>query len=89
MAESLGGVESLAELPSVMTHASVSAEHRNALGITDNLIRLSVGCEDSAFAIISTEIVGKTFLEVDLIADIDQALDAAINAKNRHKNLKN
>lgn len=72
-----------------MTHASVSAEHRNALGITDNLIRLSVGCEDSAFAIISTEIVGKTFLEVDLIADIDQALDAAMNAKNRHKNLKN
>uniref|UniRef100_A0A914C7W0 cystathionine gamma-lyase n=1 Tax=Acrobeloides nanus TaxID=290746 RepID=A0A914C7W0_9BILA len=62
LAESLGGYESLAELPSVMTHASVPAEDRAALGITDNLIRLSVGCEDKE----------------DLIADLDQALKAAI-----------
>jgi cystathionine beta-lyase/cystathionine gamma-synthase len=45
-AESLGGVESLAELPAVMTHASLTAEARRALGIGDGLIRLSVGLED-------------------------------------------
>ena len=61
LAESLGGYESLAELPSIMTHASVPEEDRRALGITDNLIRLSIGCEDKA----------------DLIADLDQALRAA------------
>jgi len=58
LAESLGGVESLIELPSVMTHASVPAEEREKLGISDSLIRLSVGIEDVE----------------DLIADIDQAL---------------
>uniref|UniRef100_A0A915PCZ9 cystathionine gamma-lyase n=1 Tax=Meloidogyne floridensis TaxID=298350 RepID=A0A915PCZ9_9BILA len=62
LAESLGGYESLAELPSVMTHASVPADIRKELGIGDNLIRLSVGCEDSQ----------------DLIDDLDQALSAAI-----------
>lgn len=62
LAESLGAVESLAELPSVMTHASVPAEQRAALGITDTLIRLSVGIED----------------EADLIADLDQALCQAV-----------
>jgi cystathionine beta-lyase/cystathionine gamma-synthase len=45
-AESLGGVESLAELPAIMTHASLTAEARRALGIGDGLIRLSVGLED-------------------------------------------
>ena len=45
-AESLGGVESLAEHPAIMTHASVPAEARRALGIGDGLIRLSVGLED-------------------------------------------
>lgn len=45
-AESLGGVESLAEHPAIMTHASVPAEARRALGIGDGLIRLSVGIED-------------------------------------------
>lgn len=44
-AESLGGVESLAEHPAIMTHASVPAETRRALGISDGLIRLSVGLE--------------------------------------------
>ncbi|MFH4975981.1 hypothetical protein AB6A40_002690 [Gnathostoma spinigerum] len=62
LAESLGGFESLAELPSIMTHASVPAECRISLGITDNLIRLSVGIEDVD----------------DLIQDLDQALKAAI-----------
>ncbi|XP_071952341.1 cystathionine gamma-lyase-like [Antedon mediterranea] len=62
LAESLGGFESLAELPCVMTHASVPAEERLKLGITDTLIRLSVGLEDSG----------------DLIADLDQALKVAI-----------
>ncbi|XP_050403876.1 cystathionine gamma-lyase [Patella vulgata] len=62
LAESLGGFESLCELPSVQTHASVPADQRVKLGITDNLIRLSVGIEDLN----------------DLIADIDQALKIAI-----------
>jgi cystathionine gamma-lyase len=46
LAESLGGVESLIEHPAIMTHASLPAEKRAALGIGDNLIRLSVGVED-------------------------------------------
>ena len=58
LAESLGGVESLAEHPAIMTHASIPPEARARLGITDGLIRLSVGVEDAA----------------DLIADLDQAL---------------
>jgi cystathionine gamma-lyase len=58
LAESLGGVESLIEHPAIMTHASVPKENRVRLGITDNLIRLSVGIED---------------LE-DLKADLQQAL---------------
>jgi len=45
LAESLGGVESLVNHPAVMTHASVPAERRAALGIDDNLVRLSVGVE--------------------------------------------
>lgn len=45
LAESLGGVESLANHPAVMTHASVPPERRAALGVTDNLVRLSVGIE--------------------------------------------
>ncbi|XP_015109566.1 cystathionine gamma-lyase [Diachasma alloeum] len=61
LAESLGGYESLAELPSVMTHASLTPEARDALGINDKLIRLSVGLET----------------EADLIADLDQALKAS------------
>eukprot|EP01132_Coremiostelium_polycephalum_P003283 gene3283-4112_t len=59
LAESLGGVESLVELPSIMTHASVPPEERAKLGITDTLIRLSVGIEDP----------------VDLINDLAQALE--------------
>jgi len=46
LAESLGAVESLIEHPGIMTHASVPAEKRAALGITDSLVRLSVGIED-------------------------------------------
>jgi cystathionine beta-lyase/cystathionine gamma-synthase len=46
LAESLGGVESLAEHPAIMTHASVPQQQREALGISDGLIRLSVGVED-------------------------------------------
>jgi cystathionine gamma-lyase len=45
LAESLGGVESLIEHPAIMTHASIPAEQRAALGINDTLIRLSVGIE--------------------------------------------
>ncbi|CAD6198609.1 unnamed protein product [Caenorhabditis auriculariae] len=62
LAESLGGYESLAELPAVMTHASVPPEVRKELRITDNLIRISVGVEDLD----------------DLVADLDQALKLAI-----------
>jgi cystathionine gamma-lyase len=57
-AESLGGVESLAEHPAIMTHASLPADIRATLGIDDSLVRLSVGVEDVD----------------DLIADIEQAL---------------
>ena len=58
LAESLGGVESLIELPAAMTHASIPPEQRLALGITDSLLRLSVGIENHR----------------DLIADLEQAL---------------
>ena len=58
LAESLGGVESLIEHPAIMTHASIAPEIRAELGISDALIRLSVGVEDID----------------DLIADIDNAL---------------
>lgn len=60
-AESLGGVESLIEHPAIMTHASIPKDTRERLGITDGLIRLSVGIEDAA----------------DLINDLAVALDAA------------
>jgi cystathionine beta-lyase/cystathionine gamma-synthase len=46
LAESLGGVESLISHPATMTHASVPVEHRDALGITDGLVRISAGLED-------------------------------------------
>jgi cystathionine beta-lyase/cystathionine gamma-synthase len=58
LAESLGGVESLIEHPALMTHGSVPADVRAALGISDTLVRLSVGIEDPD----------------DLIADLDAAL---------------
>ena len=59
LAESLGGVESLIEHPAIMTHASIPQEKRAELGIVDNLIRLSVGIEDSR----------------DLIAELQHSLD--------------
>ena len=46
LAESLGGVESLVNHPAVMTHASIPVERRNQLGISNALVRLSVGVED-------------------------------------------
>lgn len=58
LAESLGGVESLIEHPAIMTHASIPPEIRADIGISDNMIRLSVGIEDCD----------------DLIADLEQAL---------------
>lgn len=58
LAESLGGVESLANHPALMTHASIPEEKRKEIGITDDLVRLSVGVEDAS----------------DLIADLEQAL---------------
>ena len=61
LAESLGGVESLIEHPAIMTHASIPAANRAALGISDTLIRLSVGVEDVH----------------DLMEDLDTALRAA------------
>ena len=61
LAESLGGVESLIEHPAVMTHASIPADIRAQLGISDGLIRLSVGIEDAD----------------DLLADRTRALDLA------------
>ncbi|KAA1473589.1 hypothetical protein DENSPDRAFT_840056 [Dentipellis sp. KUC8613] len=62
LAESLGGVESLAELPALMTHGSIPPEERAKLGITDNLVRLSVGVEEGE----------------DLERDVLQALEIAV-----------
>ena len=61
LAESLGGVESLIEHPAIMTHASMPAEVRRELGISDGLVRLSVGIEDQG----------------DLVRDLEEALEAA------------
>lgn len=60
LAESLGGVESLANHPALMTHASIPADKRAEIGITEDLVRLSVGIEDSD----------------DLIADLERAFNA-------------
>ena len=57
LAESLGGVESLANHPALMTHASIPEDKRKEIGITDDLVRLSVGIEDIS----------------DLLADLEQA----------------
>ena len=69
LAESLGAVESLAECPSLMTHASVPDEQRAVLGIDDSLIRLSVGIESCQ----------------DLIDDLDHALASAWANYNQSK----
>ena len=58
LAESLGGVETLISHPAQMTHASMPPEARRRAGITDGMVRISVGIEDAE----------------DLIADLDQAL---------------
>lgn len=63
LAESLGGVESLLEVPAVMTHGGIPKEQREASGVHDDLIRLSVGIEDTD----------------DLLQDVEQALKAAAN----------
>ena len=63
IAESLGGVESLAGHPATMTHASIPKADREKTGVTDGLIRLSVGLEDLR----------------DLTADLDQALSVLLN----------
>ena len=59
LAESLGGVESLVSHPAVMTHAAVPKADRDAMGVTDGLVRLSVGIEDGE----------------DLLKDVQQALE--------------
>jgi cystathionine beta-lyase/cystathionine gamma-synthase len=65
LAENLGGVETLISHPATMTHASVLPETRERLGITDGLVRISVGIEDTD----------------DIIADLDQALKAVASDK--------
>ena len=65
LAESLGGVESLVEVPASMTHASIPAEVRRRSGLPDGLVRLSVGIEHVD----------------DLVADVEQALEKAIPAR--------
>jgi cystathionine beta-lyase/cystathionine gamma-synthase len=67
LAESLGGVESLVEVPASMTHASIPAEVRRKAGLPDGLVRLSVGLEHID----------------DLVADIQQALERALPAAAR------
>ena len=63
LAESLGGVESLVEHPGIMTHASVPSDERIKLGISDNMVRLSVGIETLN----------------DLLIDLEQALERAFD----------
>jgi len=73
LAESLGGVESLCEVPSSMTHAGIPKEQRDAIGVYDDLIRLSCGVEDAE----------------DLKRDVLQALEKAVvhpKLTNGHKN---
>ncbi|KAK3191647.1 cystathionine gamma-lyase cys3 [Lecanicillium sp. MT-2017a] len=65
LAESLGGVESLVELPSSMTHAGIPRDQREAVGVFDDLVRLSCGVEDGE----------------DLKRDVLQALEAAVSGK--------
>jgi cystathionine beta-lyase/cystathionine gamma-synthase len=60
LAESLGGVETLISHPATMTHAALGVEARRKIGLTDGLVRLSVGIEDVD----------------DILADLDQALAA-------------
>jgi cystathionine gamma-lyase len=62
LAESLGGVESLCEVPSAMTHAGIPKEQREAIGVFDDLVRLSCGVEDA----------------VDLRKDVLQAIEKAV-----------
>jgi cystathionine gamma-lyase len=64
LAESLGGVESLVEVPSAMTHGGIPREQREAAGVFDDLVRVSCGIED----------------EADLVADVMQALEKAVVA---------
>ena len=68
LAESLGGVESLLELPASMTHASVPAADRRARGIEDGLVRLSIGIENVD----------------DLIGDLDQAIERSKDPNSAH-----
>jgi cystathionine beta-lyase/cystathionine gamma-synthase len=60
LGESLGGVETLISHPATMTHAALGEKGRKAIGLTDGMVRISVGVEDSD----------------DIIEDLDNALDA-------------
>jgi cystathionine gamma-lyase len=62
LAESLGGIESLVEVPSAMTHMGIPKEQREAAGVFDDLVRVSCGIED----------------ETDLVADVLQALEKSV-----------
>ena len=62
LAESLGGIESLVEIPSGMTHAGIPKEHREAAGVFDDLVRVSAGIEDGD----------------DLVRDVLAALEKAV-----------
>jgi methionine-gamma-lyase len=79
LAVSLGGIESLIEHPASMTHASISMEERNKAGISDELIRLSVGCED--FEDLREDLdhalnlIGRNFESVDRLVETAAVLD--------------
>eukprot|EP00004_Rigifila_ramosa_P023974 TRINITY_DN6833_c0_g1_i1.p1 TRINITY_DN6833_c0_g1~~TRINITY_DN6833_c0_g1_i1.p1 ORF type:complete len:103 (+),score=25.05 TRINITY_DN6833_c0_g1_i1:32-310(+) len=68
LAVSLGGVESLVNHPATMTHSAVPEAHRLSIGLTDQLLRISIGIEDKH----------------DLLADLEQALAAAQSASRAH-----
>lgn len=69
LAESLGGVESLVEVPSAMTHAGIPRSQREAAGVWDDLVRVSCGIEG----------------ERDLVADVLQAVEVAVKAVGKSK----
>ncbi|KAL2113501.1 hypothetical protein VUR80DRAFT_3663 [Thermomyces stellatus] len=73
LAESLGGIESLVEVPSSMTHSGIPREEREAVGVFDDLVRVSCGVEDAD----------------DLVADVLQAIEKAVAETNGEKGVAN
>eukprot|EP00002_Diphylleia_rotans_P002802 TRINITY_DN1180_c0_g1_i1.p1 TRINITY_DN1180_c0_g1~~TRINITY_DN1180_c0_g1_i1.p1 ORF type:complete len:413 (+),score=107.00 TRINITY_DN1180_c0_g1_i1:74-1312(+) len=81
LAVSLGGVESLINHPATMTHASVAESHRISIGVTDNLLRISVGIEDAEDLIADLK---QAFAALDEPIDEEAAAKIALEARDAH-----